>query len=312
MATLLKGYEAVEEKEDSTQIEAVADRVLASYGVPDEVAPDDLKQALLRQLLRIANPKSNALDRKSLEPEGIDAEAIRQQGFDKVWKKISPSSSVLCHGTHNIDVATIRELLSIVHEIPTLEQIRQCIRSFHERTGKRPTFHQPEWMTELHRSASAVDKVLRRHYGTTLATEVRNVLGHANDDLLERTHDLIREYWSRGIRITNKYGGLPEIGMSSHALNGRLRYKYGTTLTKEVEKILGSVTKPLTLTKARTVIRKYLLRGQRLNRKYGDIPELDMSSYNLADRLQRNFRVTLTELVKAEEKKMIRKKVTCS
>ncbi len=35
----------------------------------------------------------------------------------------------------------------------------------------------------------------------------------------------------------------------------------------------------------------------RLHRKFGDIPELGMSSYNLADRLKRNFSVTLTELV---------------
>ena len=34
---------------------------------------------------------------------------------------------------------------------------------------------------------------------------------------------------------------------------------------------------------------------------YGHIPELDMSSYNLADRLKRNFRVTLAEVVEDVE-----------
>jgi phage tail protein X len=152
-------------------------------------------------------------------------------------------------------------------------------------------------MDELDRSARSVDKVCRRHYGTTLASQVRLVLGDANDDLLARTHDLIREYWARGIRIGNKYGDLPEIGMTSVALNGRLTWNYGTTLANEVEKILGPQTKPLTLVKVRPVIAKYLGNGIRLHRKYGRIPELDMSSHNLADRLKRNFSVTLTELV---------------
>src|SRR5690606_958501 len=122
------------------------------------------------------------------------------------------------------------------------------------RTGKRPTFHQSEWMTELNRSASAVCKILRRHHGTTLAKEVRSVLGHANDDLIARTHDLIREYWAKGIRIGNKFGDLPEIGMSSYALNGRLTWNHGTTLAKEVEKILGPQVPPLTLPKVKAVV----------------------------------------------------------
>ena len=70
-------------------------------------------------------------------------------------------------------------------------------------------------MHELDRSASAIDKVLRRHYGTTVAKEVRSVVGDANNDLLSRTHELIREYWSRASRLGNKHGDLPEIGMTS-------------------------------------------------------------------------------------------------
>lgn len=239
-------------------------------------------------------PKGRAV---AMAPEGIDAESIRVQGFDKVWEKIAPLPSVICHGTCNIDLSVVRELLEIVHKPPSLEEIHDGIRKFHERTGKKPTFHQSEWMDELDRSARAVDKICRRHYGSTLARQVRLVLGDTNDDLLARTHDLIREYWSRGIRIGNKCGNLPEIGMSSFALNGRLVWNYKTTLAQEVEKILGPMVKPLTLPKVRQVIRKYAKNGVRLHRKFGHIPELDMSSYNLADRLQRNFRVTLSELV---------------
>lgn len=297
MADLLKGYEMIEDKTDPIKVEAVADAVLSKYEVPGEVAEANLRDALLSQLVRIAKPKSQEITAKSLKPEGIDAESIRAQGFDKVWKKFSPVASVICHGTGNIDLSVVRELLEIVHKPPSLEEIHDGIRRFHERTGKRPTFHQSEWMDELDRSARAVDKVCRRYYGTTLAKQVRVVLGGGNDDLLARTHDLIREYWARGIRIGNKYGDLPEIGMSSFALNGRLTWNYNTTLAQEVEKILGSQTKPLTLIKIRPVIRKYLRKGIRLHRKYGRIPELDMSSYNLADRLKRNFSVTLSELV---------------
>ncbi len=68
-------------------------------------------------------------------------------------------------------------------------------------------------------------------------------------------------------------------------------------MAREVEKILGPVAKPLTLVKVRMVVRKYRKKGIRLHRKYGQIPELDMSSHNLADRLKRSFNVTLSELV---------------
>ncbi len=304
MADILKGYELVSDKSDSSEIEEVADRVLEKHGVPPEVEPCELRNALLSQLVRITHPKSKVLQRENLEPEGIDAEAIRLKGFDRVWEKVAPVPSVLCYGSDNIDSPLIRQLLDIVHEVPSLGEIHDAIRSFAERTGKRPTFHQSEWIIELNRSARAVDKILRRHYETTLAQEVRAVLGDPNDDLLAKTHDLIREYWAKGIRIGNKYGDLPEMGMTSFALNGRLTWNYKTSLAKEVEKILGPVSKPLTLPKVRQVIKGYLRKGIRLHRKFGDIPELDMSSYNLADRLKRNFSVTLTELVTEVEATM--------
>jgi hypothetical protein len=85
--------------------------------------------------------------------------------------------------------------------------------------------------------------------------------------------------------------------MTSYALNGRLTYNFNTTVAQEVEKILGPHVKPLTLGKVKKVVAKYLRKGVRLHRKFGRIPELAMSSHNLADRLKRNFRVTLTEVV---------------
>src|SRR4051794_19243509 len=70
------------------------------------------------QIVRIAHPKSMTLQPRDLEPAGIDAEAIRLQGFDKVWDRIAPVPSVLCYGSENIDGAMIRELLDIVHRVP--------------------------------------------------------------------------------------------------------------------------------------------------------------------------------------------------
>jgi hypothetical protein len=297
MTDLVKMYECVEDKEDHQEVEGVVDRAIARWAVPEDMDENDLRTALLSQLCRIAKPK-NVLKPKQLELKGVDADSIRQQGFDKVWKKVAPVSSVLCFGSENIDLPTIRELLGVLKEIPSLDEIHDGIRKFEKRTGSRPTFHQSEWLSELNRSASAVDKILRRHFGSTLACEVRVVLGDFNDDLLQKTHDLIREYWARGIRIGNKFGNLPEIGISSYALNGRLNQHYSTTLAAEVERVLGPHVKPLTIPKVKKVIRKYQSNGLRLHRKFGRIPELDMSSYNLADRLKRNFSVSLTKLVK--------------
>lgn len=297
---LLKGYESVEEKTDPKSIEQVVERIIDLHGVPEDVEVDDLKASLLSQMARIARPTGKVLNRRDLESESIDAESIRLQGFDKVWRKVSPVPSLVCYGTENIDLAVVRQLLDIVHKIPSLGEIHGAIKAYYARTGLRPTFHQSESIDELSRSASAVDKLCRRHYCSTLAKEVRAVLGDTNDDLLTRTEALIKQYWDKGIRIGNKYGDLPEIGMTSYALNGRLSYNHKTTLAKEVERILGPQTRQFTLEAVRGIVRKYLQNGIRLHRKFGDIPELRMSSYNLADRLKRNHQVTLSELVKSE------------
>jgi hypothetical protein len=296
MESLLKRYECIEDKSDAASIEAIVERVIADTDIPDEIDKEELKAALLQQVCRIASPRNN-LTPKQLEPKGIDAESIRKLGFDKVWKKCSPVASVLCFGTESIDVGTIRELLGVLNEIPTLVEIHEGLRAFAKRTGKRPTFHQSEWIDELNRSASAVDKVLRRHFESTLAQEVRVALGDFNDDLIQKTHGLILDYWSRGIRIGNKFGNLPEIGMTSYALNGRLNWNCNTTLAAEVERVLGPHVTPMTLPKVKEVIRRYDLKGIRLHRKFGQIPELEMSSYNLADRLERNFKMKLCDLV---------------
>jgi hypothetical protein len=296
LADLIRRYEALADKEDSEAVEAIAEKVIKAYGVPEDVEASELKDGLLRQLVRIANPKEGRLDGSSLLPEGIEAEQIRAAGFDKVWERLSPVKSCLFFGTDNIDASAIRELLGVIGDIPTLEEIEKGIVDYHGRTGIRPTFHQSEWLTELGRSTSATDKILRRHYGTTLAAVVRRLLDDDKDELLTKTRDIIREYWTRGIRLSSKHGDIPELGLTSFALDARLRTHCRTTLPAEVEKLLGPHAKPLTLVKVKQVIQAYKRRGIRLHRKFGKIPELDMSSHNLADRLKRNFKVTLAEL----------------
>ena len=46
IADLLRGYEIVGDKANSTLIEEVADRVLNKFGVPAEVEENDLKRPL--------------------------------------------------------------------------------------------------------------------------------------------------------------------------------------------------------------------------------------------------------------------------
>ena len=149
MGDILKGYEVVEDKDDSVQMESLADRVLEKYGFPEDVEEADVKRCFLSQLVRLANPNNRKIDSGTMVPKDIDAETIRAQGFDKVWAKVAPVSSILCYGTENITAGTVRELLDMIDKPPTLEEIHGAIRKFHVRTGKRPTFHQSEWMGEL-------------------------------------------------------------------------------------------------------------------------------------------------------------------
>jgi hypothetical protein len=109
---------------------------------------------------------------------------------------------------------------------------------------------------------------------------------------------VILDYWNnRGIRLGNKSGFVPEMDMTSIALCGRLERDHGVSLAQVVEELLGSHVKPLTVNHAKAAILTYLKKGVRLHRKFGHIPELGMSSYNLSDRLKRNFGVNLSALV---------------
>jgi len=81
------------------------------------------------------------------------------------------------------------------------------------------------------------------------------------------------------------------------ALGARLKRVHGKTLSKLAEEMLGKRARALEIGTVRQVVAKYLRQGTRLHRKFGQIPELGMTSFNLADRLKRNFGVTLTGLV---------------
>ncbi len=305
LRALVEAYEALPDKQDSHAVDSAIDEIIERFGVPNTVEEHDLRESLQRQMLRLSDPHYLTGDSLALRTDGIDVETIRSKGFDVVWQMRSRSPSILLFGTENLNADCMGRLTEILNTIPSLEQIHEAIRKFHARTGNRPKFHQKDLFEELGRTASAVDKLLRRHYESTLAKTVNKVLGSSNDDLLEKTRTLIRTYWSQGIRICNKSGDLPELGMTSFALNGRLTTHYGTTLAKEVEAILGSPIIPLTVERTKEVIEMYLLKGIRLSRKSGRIPELNTSSFNLAPRLERSFGVRLPDLVREVEAELL-------
>ena len=305
MEELLRGYEAVEDKTDAGAIKDIVEKVIADYGQPDDVEPEGLRHAMLVQIGRIACPETRESNRRTLEPDAIDAETIRLQGFDKVWEKLSPVADALCWGTDNITSRTIRELLAVVEKTPTLDEIKEAIAAYYKRTGRRPACHRGRWFDELNTSCKAVDHICRRDYGFTLAEVVAQVLGDRNDGLLEKAHELIHEYWSRGIRLTRSFGAIPEISMTASALNTRLQRNCRTTLAEEIDKLLGPATDPFTMEKVRLVIRNYLKKKARIHRAYGFIPELATTSRKLDERLRQSFKVTLEELVEDVQGKMI-------
>ena len=302
----LRRYENIEDKSNAAEVEKVVGKVVDKIELPDEVNKEEIRTALLEQVCRLSLPKPE-FDPKKLRSHGIDAETIRKKGFDKVWETLKPKNSIISFGAENIDQNSIRELISLVKEIPTLDEIKEGIRKFYKRTGEKPMFHQTGWMDELGRSASAVDKILRRHYGKSLAVFVREVFGHLNDDLLTRTRELIREYNSRGIRLTRKMGRVRELDLTSFALDARLKTHFDTTIAAETEKLLGPSVLPLTLPKVKRVIRKYVSEGRKFPLKKGDIPELNTTGRNLSERVKRMFDVRTSELVKQIEQEICQK-----
>lgn len=304
METLLKEYESVTDKHDPKLVEEVAERVMEEFGIPDNVDEDELKDALLRQLVRIGRPKKTTINKSSLEFAGIDTDLIRQHGFDKVWAKEHHPSSVLCMGTDNIDSATIREFLTILRQIPTLAEIERGIVAYHARTGTRPRNNKKP-IPELNRSGIAVDRMLRKHHGGLCLVGVsKAVLGSEADVLLRNARQTIRKYWEGGekVRLTISHGFLPEMGMTTSQLNEKLRNYCRTTLAKQVTLICGPQKTPWTIRDVWNIAYLYLGRGIRLSRDFGPIPELGISSFTLDGKLKARFGTRLAQIVKQVEK----------
>ena len=255
MEGLLRGYEAVEDKTDAVAIQSGSRQGDRGARAAEDVEPEGCAVPCSSRSAGSRARRNRESNRRNLEPDAIDAETIRLQGFDKVWEKASPVKSALCWGTDNISGQTVRELLGALREIPTLDEIKAAIVAYHKRTGKRPKCRPGVEFEELGRNCRAVDHVCRGHYGVSLSQLVVQALGGRNDGLVERTRELIRDYWvSRGIRLTRRYGVLPEIDMTTEALNQRLRKNHDTTIALEAEKILGP---HLSLTEIRQGIRDF-------------------------------------------------------
>jgi len=291
---LTVGYERLPDKTDSDAAEKLVRRTLKTVGVPKDVDPADMELAMQKLLVRIANPDARRIGKDDFQSSEF-AGAIARLGFDKVWPKVAGRTNLI-YGTENVSVNTIRELVRLIHRPLSRDQIDDGIREFFARTQQRPTFA-TGWIKELETTSSAVEKQLRRNFKTTLAQEVDSVLGNGIAGLLEQCRSVIRAYADRGIRLGNKYGDIPEMGMTSFALNGRLTTHHGTTLAAEVEKLLGPLAAPLDLENVKSVVRQYFQQGKRLHRKFGPIPELRMTSFNLHDRLLRTYGIKLSKIV---------------
>jgi hypothetical protein len=290
---LFIGYEHLPEKTGEA-IEDLAGKILEQYGCPAEADKEYVVAALCAQVMRVL-PKKSESERRTLVPAVIDADEIRKRGFDKIWPKDGIDSAIWW-GTDKVDSGMIRELLGIIKPIPKLDEIHEAIRAYANRTGQRPTTAVSLWFDELGRSTSAVNQLLGKQYGTTLKTEVAKVLGDKHDGLIEQTHELIRDYWQRGIALTQTFGVLPEFGITAKELDYRLRRYHKTSLPQERKKVLGPDTL-LPLDEVKDVLRKYLQEGKRITCDTKAIPELGMAGWSLNHRLQSLYGIRLPDLV---------------
>ena len=290
---LLKGYERLPEK-TSEAVEELAEKLLKEYGCPDEVERDDVLAALCAQAVRFV-PKPSESNRRTLAPTSIDADEIRKRGFDHLWPK-SGRRSAMCWGSDKVDVAVIRDLMAIVKPVPSLAEIHTAIHSYAKRTGQRPSVTHCLWCDELNRSFPALDSLLRRYYGTALGVEVIKVLGGRYDGLVEQTHQLIRDYWDRGLILNCDSGIVPALGITAGSLDERLREHFNTSLAQEREQVLDRETL-LPLDKVKDVLRKYIQQGEQVTYDTKNIPELRISGASLDRRLRSWYETTLSEVV---------------
>ncbi len=301
LSDLLRGYEALPDKDDHRQIERLADRLVEEYGVPEGVGRGEVRSVILEHAARIADRQGQRITKEKLRIAGFDAAAIQAKGFDKVWRRQGRHDSLLFYGSDNINASMIRELLNVLENPLTLEEIHAGIRAYHQRTGKRLTFYSG-YIPELNLTAHALQGRLRRRYGTTISREVDSVLGTAEqarmDGLIEKTHELIRSYYDRhGVRLTKRHGMIPEIGVTGIGLQHRLE-KVHTTLAAEVDKVLGRDKIPeSSLATIRRVIRQYAKAGVPLTRRSGPIPELGgITGAALDARLKKKYGKALSEV----------------
>ena len=114
----------------------MAEGILDEYGLPEDLEPEDIKAAVLAQVLRFTAGVSTSSTRRSLDTKAVDVERIRSEGFDVIWER-RPRGSLLVWGAENLTVNSIRDLLSIVRPIPTLDDIKKAIQDHRSRTGTR-------------------------------------------------------------------------------------------------------------------------------------------------------------------------------
>jgi len=295
LESMLKQFELSPNKEDPKAMENIVETVIGEYGVPESVEKEEVTVALLGQLVRMATPKRKSSNRQTIEVKGIDAQEIREKGFDKIWQKQAIAGGVLCWGADNINAETVRELLGVVKKIPSIVEIRTAIQQFHARTGRRLTHSQ--WVEELGISAHYLDYVCRKRHGTSLNEQVKNVLGDPNENLLERAKELLLACAAKGKRLTQESGPIPKLNMTGKALNARLVRQHGISLAQLADEVLGVRRKPISLHDLRCIVRKYLKTGVRLDKASGFISEFGVPASNMSKLVMDDLKLSLSEIV---------------
>src|SRR5581483_10845979 len=130
-------------------------RLIEKHGVPEDVDRAELRAGLLEQVVRIAKPELRRITRDKMHIAGFDAASIKAKGFDKIWQKAGLHGSLLFYGSDNIDAGMIRQLLNVLENPLTLDEIHAGIKAHFDNTGKRLTFYSG-YIAELKITAHAL------------------------------------------------------------------------------------------------------------------------------------------------------------
>lgn len=294
---VVKQYEGIKDKQSPKNVEALVEQVIEEYGVPTQTTQEEVKAGLQTLVLRVANPAATrTITDRSLVP-GFDVAEIKQYGFDKVWER-ARKDSVLFYQSENVNPVLMGELLRLLGNPLTIEEIRDGVTAYHTRTGKRPGFY--DRIDELKITAQTLAVRLKRlGWKSGWKGFLDDTLGQEHPTYTDKELEAgLKQYIARtGKRPNSKFDFIDELGLAAKTLDMRLRHR-GVSLGQFVDRILG-VPRGLTLDQVRKALKRFEKRtGQRVTVRTGLIPELNLHSGTLNSRLRTQFGTSLAQLSK--------------